>query len=299
MRSVWMVLFAMMLTVAATASPAEPEQVCRDAAAALTQSSPWSVSVAASGGDLRWVAGSEEGACSVQGGRVVAVSLNGADTAGAAAAPTVLECASRDNRRSECGFSGHGFVRIVEQLSDAACDEGISWGVHGSTIWVDRGCRARFEIVSNPGSEDWGGGAWSGGTWSGRYTVTCESVDSKRITCRLPAEGRIRVKEQLSDTRCDQGETWGALGDAIWVDRGCRAVFEVLPGTQPGASYRLTCQSEDDRREECALRGPGRAQVRRQLSETRCEPGQTFGVEGSTLWVDDGCRAEFEIFPAK
>jgi hypothetical protein len=295
-------LIATMVCVGGVVSAfaAEPEEVCRDAAAVLTQSNPWSVSVS---GDetsgFEWTVGGASGTCHVEGGQVMSVAFDGASVGTGAAADSTFECESRDGRRHECGFSGHGFVRMVEQLSTAACVEGQSWGVSGSVVWVDDGCRGRFELVSNPGSGGWSGGSWSGGTWSGTYTVTCESRDNKRVTCDLPAEGTVRVREQLSNTRCEPGESWGTYGDSVWVDRGCRAVFEVVPAVVGSSTYRITCESEGGRREECALRGRGRAQVHRQLSNTRCEPGTTYGVDGTTLWVKGGCRAEFEIVPTK
>jgi hypothetical protein len=35
--------------------------------------------------------------------------------------------------------------------------------------------------------------------------------------------------EQLGDVDCVENLSWGQAGDAIWVDGGCRAVFEVRP----------------------------------------------------------------------
>jgi hypothetical protein len=295
----WLIVMVMCAT-AGSAFAAQPAEVCRDAAAVLTQNDPWSVSV--SGDDVagfEWTAGDVTGICRVEGGRVVAVAFDDDPFDDGADGGSTFECESRDGRRQECGFTGHGFVRLVDRLSNADCVEGRSWGVSGSTVWVDGGCRGRFEVVANPGSDGWSGGAWSGGSWSGSYTVTCESRDAKRVTCDLPAEGDVRVREQLSNTRCEKGESWGTDGDSVWVDRGCRAVFEVVPSSVAATSYRITCESEGGRREECRLRGRGRAMVHRQLSNTRCEPGETFGVEGSTLWVSGGCRAEFEILPSK
>ena len=31
--------------------------------------------------------------------------------------------------------------------------------------------------------------------------------------------------ENLSGTRCQEGANWGFDGNAVWVDRGCRARF--------------------------------------------------------------------------
>lgn len=40
-------------------------------------------------------------------------------------------------------------VRLVERLSHSACLEGRTWGVDRHSVWVDRGCRARFAVESD------------------------------------------------------------------------------------------------------------------------------------------------------
>jgi Protein of unknown function (DUF3011) len=37
----------------------------------------------------------------------------------------------------------------------------------------------------------------------------------------------VRLVRQRSDTDCILGRTWGYDPRGIWVDRGCRADFEV------------------------------------------------------------------------
>jgi hypothetical protein len=43
---------------------------------------------------------------------------------------------------------------------------------------------------------------------------------------------------QRSGSACVQGQTWGFNRDGIWVDRGCRADFEVGAGRGPGSNDR-------------------------------------------------------------
>ena len=40
--------------------------------------------------------------------------------------------------------------------------------------------------------------------------------------------------EQLGGARCIRGETWGNDANGIWVDRGCRARFQVNPRREEG-----------------------------------------------------------------
>lgn len=58
-------------------------------------------------------------------------------------------------------------------------------------------------------------------------TITCESRNNSRQTCSADTSGGVRVSQQLSSQGCWQGDTWGYDRNRIWVDRGCRAVFQV------------------------------------------------------------------------
>ncbi len=64
------------------------------------------------------------------------------------AAQQVINCSSDDGHRHYCQVdTHHADVHMVKQRSDARCQEGYSWGHDRHGIWVDRGCRADFEIV--------------------------------------------------------------------------------------------------------------------------------------------------------
>src|ERR1700742_3462626 len=72
----------------------------------------------------------------------------------------------------------------------------------------------------------------------------------------------------------------------------------AIPSTahaQPGYSGRITCSSNDGRRNWCDI-GPSRdVRLVRQISGSACIQGQTWGVDGRGLWVDRGCRADFSF----
>lgn len=61
----------------------------------------------------------------------------------------------------------------------------------------------------------------------GPQTVYCESGDMRRHWCSEGIGARVRLVRQRSDARCIRGRTWGIDRSGIWVDRGCRADFEV------------------------------------------------------------------------
>ncbi|QMW21506.1 DUF3011 domain-containing protein [Sandaracinobacteroides saxicola] len=65
--------------------------------------------------------------------------------AGGVWAGATIRCESRNNGRRECSADTRGGVRLVRQLSDAACREHRTWGTTGNAIWVDNGCRGEFQ----------------------------------------------------------------------------------------------------------------------------------------------------------
>lgn len=58
-------------------------------------------------------------------------------------------------------------------------------------------------------------------------TVYCESGDMRRHWCSEGIGARVRLLRQKSDAACIKGRTWGVGRNGLWVDRGCRADFEI------------------------------------------------------------------------
>jgi hypothetical protein len=77
-----------------------------------------------------------------------------------------IYCASDDGRRHICAINtSGGNVRLVKQQSGSVCVQGRSWGFDRTGIWVDRGCRADFEVSGNRGrGNDNADGAGGGGS---------------------------------------------------------------------------------------------------------------------------------------
>lgn len=82
---------------------------------------------------------------------------------------------------------------------------------------------------------DWSSG-WSGNRGNGRdnnngyrnQSIYCASDDGRRHNCPVNINGgAVRLVNQKSGSNCVEGRTWGANNNGIWVDRGCRADFEV------------------------------------------------------------------------
>lgn len=62
-----------------------------------------------------------------------------------------IRCESQSYRYAECYVGSNRIyaVRVAKQMSSSACSEGRSYGYFGDRIWVDDGCRATFEVISD------------------------------------------------------------------------------------------------------------------------------------------------------
>lgn len=60
-------------------------------------------------------------------------------------------------------------------------------------------------------------------------TITCSSARGNYSRCGadIPRGDRVVMRRQLSNSGYWEGITWGFAHDGIWVEGGCRAVFEV------------------------------------------------------------------------
>jgi len=138
-------------------------------------------------------------------------------------------------------------------------------------------------------------------------SVECRSDNYNYRRCPVPWR-EARLVRQLSDTACIRGQSWGIDRRGLWVDRGCGGVFVAGGGgghggggwrPEPEWDRRLTleCWSEDYRYRFCAidLGGGGRASLERQLSDSACIEGRTWGANRAGIWVDRGCAGVFAV----
>ncbi len=195
-----------------------------------------------------------------------------------------VQCESDNNRRRECRTGFRGRAVLTQNISQTRCVEGQNWGSGNGTVWVDRGCKARF----SEGSLGGGGG-----------TVRCESQDGRRRECDTGFRGTAVLSRQLSSTRCTQGQNWGQRAGVVWVSGGCRAEFTQGNGNwNPGQGdngYSVTCSSSNGRRSTCAWTSRNRPVLVQQLSSDACREGSTWGYSSNQIWVDRGCRARFGV----
>ncbi|MBB1059499.1 DUF3011 domain-containing protein [Marilutibacter spongiae] len=61
------------------------------------------------------------------------------------------------------------------------------------------------------------------------------------------------------------------------------------------ADYRVTCESRDNGYRTCPLEQAGYVTMERRLSNSGCIKGRDWDYDRREIWVDDGCRAQFEV----
>lgn len=163
--------------------------------------------------------------------------------------------------------------------------------------------------------DDWGrpGPGWPGNGGGGRtesMVVQCDSVNRQVRNC--PVQGRIieaQIAYQNSNSPCIQNSTWGYNNSTLWVTGGCRASFRVTyisegrpgpgpgPGPRPPREESVRCGSPNYRYNTCGVNGMiNYIQVERQLSNSACREGRSYGWNNNSIWVDQGCEAVFRVF---
>ena len=60
-------------------------------------------------------------------------------------------------------------------------------------------------------------------------------------------------------------------------------------------AFTFYCGSPDYKYRECQLPVDGRARLTKKKSDARCVEGKDWGQRGDRVWVDNGCRANFEV----
>jgi hypothetical protein len=263
----------------------------------------------------------------------------------------VLTCSSDDWGRHYCAADTRAGVSLQRQRSGSPCTQGKTWGFDQQGVWVDRGCRADFLVNANQSEVDRTRGRdHDGGDKDDhdrdkdrdrnleqdrdreRYVdqdrdrdrnqdnhdgdagrddrrapesmqLSCSSDDWGRHYCESDIQGKATMVRQRSGSPCREGYSWGYDRRGIWVDHGCRADFQLTgrrsesagAGYNPGYVGTLNCSSNDGNRQNCQTDTRGGVRITRQISESACRIGYSWGYDRDGVWVDHGCRAEFQI----
>ncbi len=225
-------------------------------------------------------------------------------------ADKTVSCSSRGGDRVECPADLRGYsLADIKQQSRASCEVGRNFGYDDRGVWVDGGCRGTFSFHEGDKRDD---SARSYGYTEpgieGEKRVRCESKGARRATCDADLRGyRFVDVRNLSRADCVIGRNFGYDDRGVWTSDGCRGEFvfadERVASRDSDDRYPVysstpgivRCESQDGRTQTCPADGAERVRLSRQLSRTECVEGKNWGVNRDGIWVDDGCRGDFEV----
>jgi hypothetical protein len=103
-------------------------------------------------------------------------------------------------------------------------------GVHVQVYDIDGDSNQRFTFRRVSAGRDWDDRGGRGRGDSGERQIACASNNGERVVCEVDTRGRsVRMARQISGSPCQEGRTWGVDRRGVWVDRGCRAEFVLVP----------------------------------------------------------------------
>lgn len=234
----------------------------------------------------------------------------------------IIICSSRNARFQGCPADTRGGVDFIRQLSRSSCNG--NWGYDRQGIWVTNGCRAKFKLQPY---QDYNNNYGSQVT-----LLSCSSRNHQRKLCPADTSGGVSLKKQKSRASCVGN--WGYDRKGIWVTNGCRATFQIHPnrrnnGHDNNRGYgqnnqygnnngnngygqnnqygnnnsnngysnqnnKIVCSSQNLRRKSCTIPSGSKVKLHKQLSKTSCVGN--WGYNRQSVWVTNGCRAEFSVF---
>jgi hypothetical protein len=205
-----------------------------------------------------------------------------------AAQASTVTCESTNNEYRSCPADTSGGVRLSQQLSTKGCWENDTWGFDRNKIWVDRGCRAQFQVGTHTTSAAGKGDALAAAAVIG--------IAAAAIIASNQHDDHHNKSNNNYDNRYDN--RYDGRYDSRYDDNhrnydNSRYGYNGYGG-DPRRTF--TCESRNDRRNYCGIPGRGHVEIYRQRSSSPCRHGHSWGVEGNSVWVADGCRAEFAVY---
>nr|BAP94527.1 D-galacturonic acid binding lectin precursor [Aplysia kurodai] len=182
-------------------------------------------------------------------------------------------------------------MTVVDRQSAAACTLGESFGYQKATLWVDDGCRADFNVCYLPAMrtecqvlrvESW------------NYKYAEKTVTGAALFINMTVEDR------QSEASCDLDKSFGFYNQnsTVWVNHGCRADFNICYVQGTTSTTTINVSSWNYQYATKMLSSASciySMQVANQQSAVPCTLGITYGFVANTMWVDDGCRADFSV----
>jgi len=209
--------------------------------------------------------------------------------AAAAVQASTVTCESTNNEYRSCPVDTRGGVRLSRQLSTKGCWENDTWGFDRNKIWVDRGCRAQFQVGAQATSTTGKGDALAAAAVVG---IAAAAIIASNQHDDHHNKNYNNNYNNNYDNRYD-GRYDERYDDRYRNYDNSRYGYNGYGG-DPRRTF--TCESRNDRRSYCGIPGRGHVEIYKQRSSSQCRHGHSWGVEGNSVWVAHGCRAEFAVY---
>jgi hypothetical protein len=193
------------------------------------------------------------------------------EVSGSGSYTTRMTCESQGAARQQCAIAGATAIRLARQTSANPCRLNDTYGIGFGYIWVSSGCRGDFDVTV--------GGSTSTGTWDRNHGAHDSGYG------------------HANDGNGTYGNGNYGNGTNGRRNSGNGTYDNGLPTTS-GLPDRVTCESTSGQKTECRIRDGAQmqgVQLIKQTSTAACTKYITWGVAPGVLWVDKGCRGEFEV----
>lgn len=208
---------------------------------------------------------------------VLTIGVIGAAVPVTAEASTQVTCQSTGNNRSFCRIDTSRGVHLQTQLSKADCRRGSSWGTNSRGVWVSNGCRAVFRTDSNTYSN------------SHHSSHDDDKAAAAVAAVALLAVGAAAAHERHEDRNRDRyGDDYHSYSNNNYN--------AYSYNNRRNRNFAVTCESMNNHYQYC--RAPvhhNSVRMVRRLSSSGCEFHRDWGYDRNGIWVENGCRATFEI----
>ncbi|KAL5020458.1 hypothetical protein ScPMuIL_003350 [Solemya velum] len=132
-----------------------------------------------------------------------------------------VTCSSSGNQYAKCSVGLHERIISVTmevQESSTKCVRCRNWGSESSYLWVDGGCRAKFQLCTVDAHD------------IVCTSLACASDKFQKTQCMINDAQFIStatIEKQLSDAECRKCESYYHDDTSVTVQAGCRARFHV------------------------------------------------------------------------
>lgn len=206
--------------------------------------------------------------------------------AAAAAQSSTITCGSKNDSYQACPVDTSGGVRLSRQLSSQGCWQDDTWGFDRNRIWVDRGCRAEFQVGGQDSS--------SSGRNDALAAAAVVGLAAAAIIASSKHDDHHNKNNRNYDNRYDYDYDDSRYDNYHHGRHDTSRYGYNGYGGDPRRTFN--CESRNDRRAYCNIPKRGHVEVYKQRSSRPCTYGRSWGVNGDRVWVEDGCRAEFAVF---